>query len=265
MRTILLYLTLITALTSVAAAQACFQIHGRAVEYRGDAFFEIWHVGTHHIFFPADAKSVELICKYFDCESGDRQPALFADFTVCPTEHFVKGEAQAAKVTAVEHPFIIPDWPPQTSPREFLKDFLSWYVPRTRSGSTPSEWKGALELMHWDFDGKLANLLEADSAVMPSCQGNLPEDFDPMLNSTHPAQHYEVGAIVARDGHFKAKIFNVTNGKQGTAPDVIAEFTRQNQRWYFLDFEYPSSKTDLVSILKALRPVCSEQSENAVK
>jgi hypothetical protein len=265
MRTIPLYLALITALTSIAPAQACFQIHGRAVEYRGDAFFEIWHVGTHHIFFPSDAKSVDLICRYFDCDSGDRQPALFADFTVCPTEHFVTGAAQAAKVTAVEHPFVIPDWPPQTSPREFLKDFLSWYVPRTRSGSTPSGWKGTLELMHWDFNPKLANLLEADSAIEPSCQGNLPQDFDPLLNTTQPAEHYEVGAIDAHNGSFKAKIYHVTDSKRSANPDVIAEFVKQNQRWYFLNFAYPSNRTDLVSILKAPRPACSATPETAAK
>jgi len=105
-------LLLVAILATVAHAQTCFQIHGRAVWYRGDAFFEIWHIGTHHVFFPADKQSADLICKYFDCESGDRQPALFADFTVCPTEKYVPGAAQAVIVKKIERPRVVPNWPP---------------------------------------------------------------------------------------------------------------------------------------------------------
>ncbi len=77
-----------------ASSQTCFQICGRAVWYRGDGFFAIWHVGTHHVFVPADKKSSDLICQYFDCANADRQPALLANFTVCPTKPYRRGEAQ---------------------------------------------------------------------------------------------------------------------------------------------------------------------------
>jgi hypothetical protein len=96
------------------SAEPCRQIRGRAVWYRGDGFFAIWHIGTHHIFFPADKASGDLICQYFDCESGNRQPALFADFTVCPTEPYKAGAAQPAIVTKVQHPRVVPDWPPSS-------------------------------------------------------------------------------------------------------------------------------------------------------
>jgi hypothetical protein len=99
---------------SAAPAQDCFKIRGRAVLYRGDAFFQIWQVGTHHVFFPADKQSADLICEYFDCESGDRQPALFADFTVLPAERHKPGAAQPVFVKKVQHPRIVPDWPPQS-------------------------------------------------------------------------------------------------------------------------------------------------------
>jgi hypothetical protein len=105
------HLLLLAAMLPTASAQSCFQIHGRAVWYRGDGFFTIWHVGTHHIFFPADKESADLICKYFDCESGDRQPALFADFTVCPTEPFKVGAAQPVIVKKVLRPRVVADWP----------------------------------------------------------------------------------------------------------------------------------------------------------
>jgi len=59
-----------------------------------------------------DIASINLICKYFDCDNGAVQPALFADFTVCPTEPFRKGAAQPVIVKKVEHPYVVPDWPP---------------------------------------------------------------------------------------------------------------------------------------------------------
>ena len=106
---------LFAAIVPGASAQSCFKIHGRAVLYRGDGSFEIWHIGTYHTFVP-DQKSADLICKYFDCASGDRQPALFADFTVCPTEPYKAGAAQPVIVTRVQHPHVVPDWPPGSRP-----------------------------------------------------------------------------------------------------------------------------------------------------
>ncbi len=103
---------LLTLLVPIGSAQTCRLIHGRAILYRGDSFFTIWHVGTDHIFFLVDQPSIELVCRYFDCASGDKQPALFADFTVCPTKRYIAGAAQPVIVKKVEHPLVVPEWPP---------------------------------------------------------------------------------------------------------------------------------------------------------
>ena len=92
--------------------QSCFQIRGRAILYRGDGFFAIWHVGTHHIFYPADKASADLLCDHMDCTSPRKQPALFADMTVCPTEPYKKGWAQPAIVKGITHYYVVPEWPP---------------------------------------------------------------------------------------------------------------------------------------------------------
>lgn len=92
--------------------QKCFQIRGRAILYRGDGFFAIWHVGTHHIFDPVGDKSWDLLCSYVDCKSARRQPALFADMTVCPTEPYKKGWAQPVVVKKITHSYVVPDWSP---------------------------------------------------------------------------------------------------------------------------------------------------------
>jgi hypothetical protein len=63
--------------------------------------------------------------------------------------------------------------------------------------------------------------------------------------------------IEHRNGRYKATIFRVDSGKRRDAPDVIAEFMRQEDRWLFLNFYNPSKGTDLLSILKSPRPACS--------
>ncbi|HXE09402.1 MAG TPA: hypothetical protein VN612_15975 [Acidobacteriaceae bacterium] len=112
MRVLSTYL-LLALLGPIGSAQTCRKIHGRAILYRGDGFFAIWHIGTDHIFMPSDKESADLVCQYFDCESGDEQPALFADFTVCPTKRYIHGAAQPAIVRKVEHPFVVAEWPPE--------------------------------------------------------------------------------------------------------------------------------------------------------
>ena len=105
-----LSLLVLAAVTPPSTAETCFQIRGRAVLSRADGFFAIWHVGTDHRFFLEDEKSSDLVCTYFDCTSTDQSPALFADFTVCPTKPYVRGAAQPVIVKKVEHPRVVQDW-----------------------------------------------------------------------------------------------------------------------------------------------------------
>lgn len=121
MRRVLICSLLLALLAGVPTALAagstpkCFEIHGRAILYRGDGFFAIWHVGTHHVFFPADKASYDLLCSYMDCDSPRKQPALFADFLICPTKPYKKGSAQPVQVKKVTHPVVVPEWPPKHS------------------------------------------------------------------------------------------------------------------------------------------------------
>ena len=87
-------------------AESCREIHGRAISYSGDAFLEIWHVGTHHTFFVVDQKSTESIEGYLHYPESDNQ-ALFADFTVCPTEKYKKGFSQPVIVKKIRNPRLV--------------------------------------------------------------------------------------------------------------------------------------------------------------
>jgi hypothetical protein len=103
----LLSLTFLFVPPSLGLAEPCQEIHGRAILYSGDGFLEIWHIGTHHTFFVVDEKSTDLIMKYIPYESIDRQKALFADFTICPTEKFIQGASQPTLVTRIRHPRVL--------------------------------------------------------------------------------------------------------------------------------------------------------------
>ncbi len=265
MRITPLHLLVLAAMAPVVLAQTCFNIHGRAVDYRGDAFFELWHVGTHHIYFPADQKSVDLICQYFDCGSPDRQPALFADFTICPAEPFKQGAAQPVFVKNIQHPFVVAEWPPSKSPREFVEQFYAWYVPRAQSEDSTQGWNNSLKLMRWDLSAQLAKLLEEGAAARARCKEAVGLDFDPFLRTNEPSDHYEVGNIDRIGDHYRAKIHRIVSGKRKDVPDVIAEFVRKEGRWFFLDFYNPLDGTSLVSILKAPRPKCRVPREPATR
>ena len=87
-------------------------IRGRAHSYGGDGQLRIWHVGTHHDFTP-DASSRDAVIEWLqsgvskseqvELASPLSQLYLYADFMVCPTEPFVKGAVQEAKVRRATH------------------------------------------------------------------------------------------------------------------------------------------------------------------
>jgi hypothetical protein len=86
-----------------SAAEPCQTIRGRAVEYSGDGYLEIWHVGTHHTFFVVDEKSTDLVLGAMHYKVDGPLQALFADFTVCTKAPFTQGHAQEAVVTRIEN------------------------------------------------------------------------------------------------------------------------------------------------------------------
>jgi hypothetical protein len=103
---ILIGLTLLMAPGQFSSAEACRQIHGRAILYSGDSFLAIWHVGTHHTFFVVDETSSNLIFNYLHYPESDHQ-ALFADFTLCPTERYRQGASQPAIVKRIRNAHVV--------------------------------------------------------------------------------------------------------------------------------------------------------------
>ncbi len=241
-----------------SSPNACIAIRGRAIEYRGDGFFAIWHIGTHHIFMPADAHSADLICQYFDCESGDRQPALFADFTVCPTRPYERGSAQPVIVKRIENPIVFTDWPPPKTPRDYVQGFYSWYAERASRDDSNVSWMDMLKLARWDLSTELATLLKENAVAQSHCGEIIGIDFDPFLLTQDPAEKYVVDGIEREGDRYMAKVYRVEGGQREAAPDVTAEIVqRKDGRWYFVNFYGPDMRSGLLAILKSPMPKCT--------
>lgn len=254
MRKLFLLLLVLFAIAPLDAEEPCLQIHGRAVLHRGDGFFAIWQAGTHHIFSPANKQSVDFVCRFFDCESGDRQPALFADFTICPTAPFQQDAAQPVIVKAVTHPRVVAMWPPPKSPREFLDSFYEWYGKRV-SHEAPDGT--TLRLMRWDLSPELWQRLTEDEKAQQACNEIVGLDFDPIVGGQDWAESYAAGKITGLSDRYQAEIYGTTQGVRSSKPDVLAEFVHQGDRWFFVNFRYPSSKADLLTLLRKQRPACT--------
>jgi hypothetical protein len=98
-RFILLFIFALPILDALpTSAQSCRVIHGRAILYTGDGQARIWHIGTHHEF--SFDYNDPLISKYL-AEDGSK--ALYADFTICPLENYVRGAAQAVVVKNIKN------------------------------------------------------------------------------------------------------------------------------------------------------------------
>lgn len=143
------------------------------------------------------------------------------------------------------------------SPREFVEGFYKWYVPKALSDNKTAAWNVALKYKSSVFSRELAQLLREDSTAQARCEELVGLDFDPFLNSQDPATRYDVGGMSQKkDKHYLADIYSVHSGKRNDKPSVSAELEESDGHWIFVNFFY-SDGTNLLTILKSPRPVCS--------
>jgi hypothetical protein len=129
-----------------------------------------------------------------------------------------------------------------------VEGFYKWYVSRIPSNVS---WDFALKYRSSAFSPQLLRLLKEDRAAQAACEDIVGLDFDPILNTQDPENRYEVGNITHAGQNYKADIYGVRSGKRSEKSSVIAEFTKGNGHWYFVNFHYETdSSTDLLTILK---------------
>jgi hypothetical protein len=246
-----LILVLTAAMEPAAWAEKCFAIHGRAVLYRGDGFFAIWHIGTHHVFSPVAGASYDVLFKAFDCESGQRQPALFADFTVCPVERYVPGAAQAVVVKKLEHPRVVSDWPVADTAKEYIESFVQWCGARRGPEDVDPKENDTLLLARWDLDADLQTFLDRSPGILTQCRDVLECRPETALQALDPKDEFRVGKIERMGGRYEAQILHFDSADTNGTLVAVVEFRRDSDRWLIVNFRYPAQRIDLRSILKA--------------
>jgi hypothetical protein len=141
------------------------------------------------------------------------------------------------------------------SPNDFVEGFYSWYVPHNMSGVSIADMGKYLQLIRSELSPHLAELLEEDSAAQAKCKDLIGLDFDPFLYTQEPAEHYKIGRAVQTKNGYRVSIYRLEAGKTADEPDVIAEVTQRDGRWYFVNFYYPGG-SDLIANLKS-RSACT--------
>lgn len=143
-----------------------------------------------------------------------------------------------------------------SSSRKFVEEFYGWYVPQALRHHATAAWNVAVRYRGSAFSPELARLLREDSAAQAKCEELIGLDFDPFLNSQDPAKRYEVGEIHHEGRRYRVDIYSVQSGRRSEKANVSAELSKANGHWFFVNFYYPDD-TDLLTILKSPRPVCS--------
>lgn len=147
--------------------------------------------------------------------------------------------------------------------KRFTQTFYNWYVSKVFGSFDHKGTDPLLEALDYEghpFSSELVQgIRKVRAEEKKSHEAVL--DFDPILNTQDPAEHYLVREVTERNGHFLAEIYGVWDrppADLGKGPQVVAEMTNKQGRWIFNNFHYPGSpypqSENLVSILKfALR------------
>lgn len=136
--------------------------------------------------------------------------------------------------------------------RKFVQEFYDWYAPKASSNNKGPAWMLAIQERSSAFSQELARALEEDAAAQAKSPSQIVGiDFDPLLNSQDPSDHYKVGKITPKGERYLVEIHSASSAESEKA-DVVAEVSRKREGWVFLDFCYGPNKS-LLEILRALR------------
>ena len=147
--------------------------------------------------------------------------------------------------------------------RQFTQAFYSWYVAKVFESFDHKNTDALLEALGYKGQPFSRELVQGIRSVRTEEKKSHEAilDFDPILNTQDPAEHYLVREVTERNGQFLVEIYGIWNAPRtelGEGPQVVAELTHMQDRWMFINFHYPNSvypaSENLVSMLKfALR------------
>ena len=140
---------------------------------------------------------------------------------------------------------------------DFVQTFYDWYVAKAvPATSNTAPWREALKNKGSSFSSELVQAL-MHSEVEAKQEGDPVLDFDPILDSQDPSDHYVAKKAAEKDGHYWVEVYGVSSAiplDRKKEPDVVAEVVFEDGHWKFVNFHYPGSKypasENLLSILR---------------
>lgn len=135
----------------------------------------------------------------------------------------------------------------------FVKTFYKWYLPKLKMSGAVRPSELALKQKKSAFDPQLFNALLEDYRDQDMTAGEIVGiDFDPFLSAQDPGEHYEVGETTREGSTYYVDVFESLSDKENKIAAIRAEVVKRNGQWYFVNFHYPKTGSDLLSILKLL-------------
>src|SRR5579885_1530765 len=143
--------------------------------------------------------------------------------------------------------------PDADSAKSFVQAFYDWYVPSALAPKGGFSYEIVLKQKPDYFTAALSAALKKD---LQASEKNPDEivglDFDPILASQDPCDHYVVGAVAQVGKNYDVSV--LCKGEQESY--VSAEVMPQGSSWAIINFIYPPhdglKKDDLLSLLKRL-------------
>jgi len=135
----------------------------------------------------------------------------------------------------------------QTTPQTFVQSFYDWY---TRKGSNMDSVVAHRSSV---LAPTLFAALRTDRDEQAKDPGEITGlDFDPFVDSQDPCDHYVAKTPVPSGQRYRVPVFGTCPepDKPSATPDVIVELERKGVSWVFVNFYYPGTKTDLLTLLK---------------
>jgi hypothetical protein len=180
-----------------------------------------------------------------------RVPAIMNAFVSCALLLLLAAATVASPQTAQDIEL-------EKSCRDFVQKFYDWYVPNALDLKVTSASDLAIKSRTSDFSSELVKLLREDSEAQSKHPGEIVGlDFDPILSSQDPSDHFVVRNITRKGGSYLVEVFGTSSGER--REKVVAELVLKNNKWVFVNFHYPRfeqsspKNADLISILKRLR------------
>jgi hypothetical protein len=136
--------------------------------------------------------------------------------------------------------------------RNFVQGFYDWYVPLALHDNHGPALNLALQRKPVAFEPDLLNLLKRDSEAQAKASELVGLDFDPILNSQDPSEHFAVQSATKNAKGCLANVFGISSGQKRET--VVAEARFRSGGWRFANFHYTegTERWDLITVLKGL-------------